>query len=102
MATLRLEARGPVQWPPPRGRLVQSVKTMGNRTADRVQEFGRKRVGNGMEWNNTSSGSEWNGLDLVIEWNILEWSGNGFERNGMEYTGMESNGYVWCDFLDQH
>jgi hypothetical protein len=65
---------------------------MGNRTADRVQEFGRKWTCNGMERNNTSSGSEWNGLDLVIEWSILEWSGNGFERNGMEYTGMESNG----------
>jgi hypothetical protein len=73
MATLRLEARGPGQWPPPRGRSVQLVKTMGNRTADRVQEFGRKSVGNGMERNDTSSGSEWNGLDLVMEYTGMEW-----------------------------
>jgi hypothetical protein len=48
MATLRLEARGSGKCPPP-GRLVQSARTMGNRTADRVQEFGRKfveKVGN--------------------------------------------------------
>jgi hypothetical protein len=46
---------------------------MGNRTADRVQEFGRKSVGNGMERNDTSSGSEWNGLDLVMEYTGMEW-----------------------------
>jgi hypothetical protein len=51
---------------------------MGNRTVDRVQEFGRKLVDkgrqlNGMERKDTSNGSEWNGVDLVIEWNILEW-----------------------------
>ncbi len=63
MATLRLEARGPGQWPPPRGRSVQLVKTMGNRTADRVQEFGRKRQV--MEWKGMIQAVDRNGMDWI-------------------------------------